>query len=214
MPGIQAVVFDFGKVLSLPPNPQAWVQLQHLSGLSNDELQERYWALRDDYDAGALTGDEYWRRIAGRSVSIDTLRALKDSDVALWTDMNVPMLRWVDALHHAGIRTGILSNMPDAMAEGICARFEWISRFHHTIWSYALKLRKPQPEIYAATIEGLGVPANSILFIDDKVENTRAAETAGMQAILYDGHDSFVREMNSRGYGALLQPAQVAATTV
>ncbi len=214
MPEIQAVLFDFGKVLTLPPNPQAWDRMCALSGLTDAQLSTAYWGLRDDYDAGAMTGDEYWTRIAGRPMPIDTLRALKDTDVALWTDMNEPMLEWVDALHRAGVRTGILSNMPDAMAEGICAKFDWISRFDHTIWSHALKLRKPQPEIYAAAIAGLRVPAADILFVDDKGENIAAAQAAGMQAILYDDHDSFVREMNRRGFAPLLHPAQTAAAPV
>ena len=159
-------------------------------------------------------GDEYWRHVAGRPLPPETLRALKEADVELWTEMNEPMMTWVDALHRSGFRTGILSNMPDAMAEGICSKFHWISNFDHAIWSHALKLRKPQPEIYEAAVKGLGVPAGSILFIDDKEENIAAAECAGMHAILYDGHESFVRTMNRRGFASLLQPAQLAATPV
>ncbi len=211
---IQAVLFDFGKVLTLPPRPAAWARLRELTALTEEALSHGYWAYRDDYDAGVFTGDEYWQRIAGRPLPSETLRALKDTDVDLWTAMNEPMLAWVTALHNAGFRTGILSNMPDAMAEGICARFDWISNFDHTIWSHALKLRKPQPEIYRAAADGLGVPAQSILFIDDKEENIAAAEAAGMQAILYDDHDSFVREMNRRSYTGLPYPAQNHATPV
>ena len=128
--------------------------------------------------------------------------------------MNAPMLAWVAELHAAGFRTGILSNMPDSMAEGICSRFPWIENFHHTVWSHALKLRKPQPEIYAAAIKGLGVPARNILFIDDKEENTAAAEAAGMQAIIYLDHGKFVAEVKARGYGALLPSSQLPAATL
>ena len=206
MSDIQAILFDFGKVLSLSPNPAAWLHLRELTGLAEQALHDGYWLYRDDYDAGLTTGDVYWQQVTGRALPEDTLRALKDTDVALWTEMNQPMLHWVDALHRAGFRTGILSNMPDAMAEGICARFDWIENFDHAVWSHALKMRKPQPEIYAAAIDGLGVAAESILFIDDKEENTAAAVQAGMQAIIYSDHDSFVQEMHARGYGSLLDP--------
>ena len=207
MPDIQAILFDFGKVLSLSPDPEAWSRLRELTGSTEEALQESYWRFRDDYDAGAFTGDVYWQQVAGRSLPEDTLRALKETDVALWTQMNQPMLDWVDALHRTGFRTGILSNMPDAMAEGICARFDWIENFDHAIWSHALKLRKPQAPIYQAAIDGLGVAPEHILFIDDKEENTAAAIAAGMQAIVYLDHDSFVQEMHQRGYGALLNPS-------
>ena len=211
MSSIQAILFDFGKVLTLPPNPDAWFRLGELAGLSEQALDEGYWRDRDDYDEGLLTGDEYWQRVAGSPLSPDVLRDLKATDVALWTDMNPPMLDWVNALHAAGFRTGILSNMPDAMAEGICARFDWMRNFDHTVWSHALKMRKPQPGIYAAAVAGLGVPAETILFIDDKAENTQAAEAAGLQAIRYDDHEQFVREMHRRGLGYLLQPSTQTA---
>lgn len=214
MSDIQVILFDFGKVLSLSPDPAAWSRLRELTGLSEQALHDGYWQFRDDYDSGAFTGDVYWEQVAGRTLLRETLRALKETDVALWTQMNEPMLEWVDALHRAGVRTGILSNMPDAMAEGICARFKWIENFDHAVWSHALKLRKPQPEIYAAAIGGLGVAAEHILFIDDKEENVAAAIAAGMQAIVYRDHVSFVREMNTRGFTPLLHPPAKSANPV
>ncbi|SDF18192.1 HAD family hydrolase [Terriglobus roseus] len=211
MPQIRAVLFDFGKVLTLAPDPRVWEQMRTISHLSEEELHDGYWKYRDDYDAGILTGDEYWRLIAGESISADVLRDLKAADVALWTQMNQPMLQWVAALHQHGFRTGILSNMPDAMAEGIVAQFDWIANFHHTVWSYALKLRKPQPEIYAVAAEGLKTPPADILFIDDKPENTEAAEAFGMQAIVYENHDDFIAEMRSRGFSYLLEPESIVS---
>lgn len=205
MPTIAAVLFDFGQVLSLPPDPAVWERMKQISGLSEDALQAGYWGQRDAYDAGLLTGDEYWSRIAGDSISPDRLQALKAADVALWTRINPPMVRWVSALHRAGFRTGILSNMPDSMAEGICAQFDWISRFDHAVWSHALKMKKPQPEIYHAAIAGLRVPAEHILFIDDKAENTRAAEAVGMHAVTYTNHERFLHELRSRGLAYLLE---------
>ncbi|MEZ2346140.1 HAD family hydrolase [Terriglobus sp. RCC_193] len=209
MSQIHAVLFDFGKVLSLAPDPRVWEQIRALSQLSEEELQDGYWKYRDDYDAGILTGNAYWHLVAGTAISDDVLHDLKAADVALWTQMNQPMLQWVAALHRYGFRTGILSNMPDAMAEGIVAQFDWIANFHHTVWSYALKLRKPQSEIYAAAADGLKTAPEHILFIDDKLENTAAAEAFGMHAILYDNHDDFVAEMHSRGFGHLLEPSSI-----
>ena len=206
MPTIDAVLFDFGQVLSLPPDPGVWQQMQQISGLGEDALHAGYWSQRDDYDEGLLTGDEYWTRIVGADMSSETLRALKAADVALWTRMNAPMMDWVAALHRAGFRTGILSNMPDAMAEGICAQFDWIANFDHAVWSHSLKMKKPQPEIYHAAADGLQLPPERILFVDDKQENTLAAQAVGMQAIVYRDHAGFVSDMHAEGFGYLLAP--------
>lgn len=209
MPHLSAVLFDFGKVLTLQPNPAVWIQLKTISGLSEGDLQRDYWRLRDDYDSGHLDGDAYWTAIGqagGKSFTQQTLADLKAADVRLWTEMNTPMLAWVDTLHQAGVRTGILSNMPDAMADGIEAQFAWLTRFHHITWSYKLKLRKPQPEIYAVAVAGLGVPAHEILFVDDIAANIAAARAAGMHALLYARHAEFVSEFCAAAFSGVPLP--------
>jgi putative hydrolase of the HAD superfamily len=118
----------------------------------------------------------------------------------------MPRLHWVSRLHEAGFRTGILSNMPDAMTEGICAQFDWIGNFDHAVWSHEYKMRKPQPPIYGLAVKGLATPPEHILFIDDKEENTRVAESLGMHAIVYRDHTSFEQAMHDRGWASLLHP--------
>lgn len=210
MQTVQAVLFDFGMVLSGPPVPAVWAEMQRVSGLDEATLHRLYWAHRDDYDRGTLDGVPYWDKIATDADKTFTAPArdrLIALDVDLWTDMNLPMLAWVQALHRAGVRTGILSNIGAAMAEGIRRKFDWIGNFHHAVWSHALKLRKPEQAIYAAAAEGLDVPAGQILFLDDKEENIRAAEAFGMQGLIYRNHTDFEAEMERRGFGYLLQPS-------
>jgi epoxide hydrolase-like predicted phosphatase len=45
--------------------------------------------------------------------------------------------------------------------------------------------RKPEPEIYAITLERLGLPADACVFIDDLAPNVDAAKTAGMHGIVH-----------------------------
>lgn len=209
MSKVSAVLFDFGKVLSGPPSASVWATMQEVSGLSADALDRVYWLPRDEYDRGGLNSESYWNEVAreaGTTFDAPTRNRLTALDVELWTEMNEPMLAWVHLLHRAGIRTGILSNIGDAMAAGIRAKFDWIGRFHHTVWSHELLLRKPDPAIYAAAAEGLGVPPPEILFLDDRSENIDAALKFGMQALRYTDHASFERDMQARGFGSLLMP--------
>ena len=206
---IQAVLFDFGMVLSLPPDPAAWARMRAITGLSESDLYREYWAHRHEYDRGALTGETYWHKAAkGAGITLDPVQLadLLVADVDLWTQLNLPMVEWARRLQRAGIRTGILSNMPDAMEAGIVAKFDWLQAFDHNTWSHALKLAKPEPAIYTHAAEGLKTAPAHILFIDDRQDNIEAAITAGMQAIQYRDHDSFLREMNQRGLGYLLDP--------
>jgi putative hydrolase of the HAD superfamily len=209
MPPVQAVLFDYGMVLSGPPDPAAWERIRIISGLDEPTLQREYWAHRHAYDRGDLTGHDFWTRAASASAITLTpaqIDALLDADTDLWSQLNLPMIHWAQSLQRAGIRTGILSNMGDAMYHGLHARYPWIQDFQHHTWSYALNLAKPEPAIYQHAIQGLQTPAPDILFIDDKPENIAAALSANMQAIQYLDHATFEHEMHQRGLGQLLTP--------
>lgn len=206
-PEIQAVLFDFGMVLSGPPEPAAWNRMLSTSGLAEESLHAGYWAHRHDYDRGALTGPAYWHAVAQHGATrFDTaqVEALIAADTDLWTDMNRPMVEWVARLQAAAIRTGILSNIGDSIAEGIRAKLPWLTAFDHCTWSHSLGMAKPELAIYTKTAEGLRTAPEHILFIDDRADNIAAARQVGMQAIQYTDHVAFEREMRDRGLGWLL----------
>jgi len=204
---IDVVLFDFGMVLSAPPDPAAWSILRSLAGLDEDRLQASYWAFRHDYDRGALTGPAYWHAVAADTgITLDDaqIAALLAADVDVWTQLNIPMVEWAGSLQRAGVRTAILSNIGDKMAEGIVARLPWLSGFEHCTWSHELFMAKPEPAIFIKTAEALNTAPANILFIDDRKENVEGAAAIGMQSIHYTGHASFEREMRSRGFASLL----------
>jgi putative hydrolase of the HAD superfamily len=208
-------LFDYGMVLSGPPDPTAWAVMRSITGLDEERLHSAYWAFRHDYDRGALTGLAYWRAVAAHAgITLDDaqIAALSVADVDLWTTLNAPMVEWAARLQHAGVRTGILSNIGDSIAEGIIARLPWLAGFSHCTWSYALFIAKPEPAIYIKTAEALNTPPANILFLDDKPENLVAARAVGMQTILYTAHPAFERDMRGGGYSYLLDIDPAART--
>jgi putative hydrolase of the HAD superfamily len=207
---IDAVLFDYGMVLSGPPLPAAWARMLSITGLDETRFHPAYWAPRRAYDRGTHTGEEYWQVVgahAGLTLDSAQITALIAADNDLWTQLNLPMLKWAQELQRAGVRTGILSNLGDAMAAGIFSRFDWIDGFHHCTWSYTLKLAKPEVAIYLHAAQGLETQPEKILFIDDREENIAGAALAGMQTIRYTTHEAFEIEMTQRGLTALLHPS-------
>ena len=206
---VHAVLFDYGMVLSAPPDPNQWQRMLEISRLGQHEFEQGYWAFRHAYDRGELNAVDYWHKVAERSgVTFDDsqIEGLIHADVELWTLPNPPMIEWAQRLQAAGVRTGILSNIGDAMTDGLLRKLEWLSGFDHHTWSYRLLLAKPEAAIYEAAARGLETPPANILFIDDKPENIAAAKATGMQAIQYNDHAVFLREMDERGLVHLLEP--------
>jgi putative hydrolase of the HAD superfamily len=208
MTPVQAVLFDYGMVLSGPPDPAAWVRMLDIANLSEEQLHIGYWTHRHAYDRGNLTAESFWTRAAAPTHAIVTpsqLAALIAADIDYWSTLNLPMVAWARTLQQAGILTGILSNMPHDLESGLRARHHWIDDFPHHTWSHSLKLAKPEPAIYRHAVDGLQTPPDTILFIDDKEENIAAAKALGIQAIQYKTHNTFEGEMRRRNLGHLLQ---------
>src|SRR6478735_1694719 len=205
---LKAVLIDYGKVLTGPEKVESWNGMRDLLGLSEEKFREMYWKYRDHYDRGTLSGTEYWSNIA-RDVSFplqeSSLVELKKLDVEMWTEPNPPMVEWAHRLKSAGLKIGILSNIGDAMEQGVREKFAWVETFTHVTWSHALKMRKPEREIYAAAAKGLGVEPGEVLFIDDREDNIAGARAAGMRGVVYAVHAEFEREMARIGLGALLR---------
>ena len=209
MENIRAVLFDYGLVLSGPPDPAAREEMKQILGVDEERFRAIYWRHRDDYDRGTLNSVAYWERVAHdlhRPLDAKKLSALIAADNAHWTQPNQAMIDWAAALQSAGIKTGILSNIGDAMEAGIVARFPWITAFTHRTFSHRLGIAKPDAAIYQHAAEGLGVPANEILFIDDREENIVAARAAGMHAIQYIDHADFLQQMQAAGFSGLIAP--------
>jgi len=209
MPLIRAVLFDYGLVLSGPPDPAAWERLRRLLGADDASFHAAYWKPRHDYDRGALDGPGFWRVVArelGRSLSAEEVAELLAADVELWTQPNQAMIDWATALQRAGVRTGILSNIGDAMETGVRLRCPWIADFAHHTFSHRLRMVKPEAGIYRHAIEGMGVPAGQVLFVDDRLENVEAARAEGLQAIQYVDQASFVKAMREGGFEGLPPP--------
>jgi putative hydrolase of the HAD superfamily len=209
MTRIEAVLFDYGQVLSGPPDADARAMMQSLLGAETDQFAASYWRYRDAYDRGTLSGQAYWHSVArelGHEADQATIEGLLEADVLHWTQPNEAMIAWAAELQRAEIKTGILSNLGDAMEAGLHQRFPWLQEFNHMTFSHRLGIAKPDAAIYTHAAEGLGVPVQKILFIDDREENIAAARALGMVAIQYGEHGAFLQALERAGFESLLRP--------
>jgi putative hydrolase of the HAD superfamily len=207
---IRAVLFDYGLVLSGPPDPAAWERMRAFFDVDEATFYAAYWRHRHEYDRGALNGPAFWAVLGeelGGPLNEAEVGELMQVDVELWTQPNQPMIDWAAELRRAGVKVGVLSNLGDAMEAGVMSRFAWLAEFNHRTFSHRLLMLKPEAAIYQHALEGLGVPADEVLFIDDRKENVEAAREAGMVAIQYLDHAGFVDEMRAENFEGLPLPS-------
>src|SRR5271168_4743007 len=103
----------------------------------------------------------------------------------MWTTQNGDMLDWQQQLSQAGILTAILSNIGDSVLENMKREFAWLSRFDVLVWSYQLRIAKPDSAIFHHVLKQLGTRPEETIFIDDKPINVEAATALGIRGLVF-----------------------------
>jgi putative hydrolase of the HAD superfamily len=185
---VNAVLFDYGNVISLP---QGRAELAAMAAILNspiDQFQEVYWADRAAFDRAAITPEAYWDTIASRlsrTLTETERQRITELDNLSWSYPDPIMVAWATALRQAGMKTGILSNMPITLRAHLRDWCKWLPVFDNSCYSCDVSLAKPEPEIFLQTLAGLGEDPGDVLFLDDREENIDAALALGIQSIRY-----------------------------
>jgi putative hydrolase of the HAD superfamily len=200
---LQAVIFDYGEVLSGPPDPQAHRNLLAIAGVPEEAFEKAYWAHRLDYDADILDGQTYWQTVArdtGVSFTVKQIGQLLEQDAIMWMNLNPAMIAWIPRIKAAGFRLGILSNMGFGVLDYMRPRFAWLAQFDYLTFSCDLGIVKPDPAIYLHTVKKLGVAPDQALFIDNLEKNITGAEAVGLHAALFQNVEQLQEDLSRRGF--------------
>jgi putative hydrolase of the HAD superfamily len=108
---------------------------------------------------------------------------------------------------NAGIKTGLLSNMPWDLVNHVRKNCEWMENFTFKTLSAEVNLIKPDPAIYQHTLHGLGVPAEEALFVDDREPNIHTARALGMHAIQFQSVAQLRDDLEAFGFPLLPESA-------
>jgi putative hydrolase of the HAD superfamily len=197
---VAGVIFDYGGVLVAHQSEEDVHQLAGIAGIPVPVFAELYWADRVPYDRGDLEGVEYWRQLgkkAGKKLDDGTIHSLIGHDSAAWMKFYGSMYDFVDELRAQKKRVAVLSNMPKDLGLAIKQEGFGFHNFDHVTLSYEVRSAKPQRAIYDHCLAGIGTPAAQTLFLDDRIENIRAAEALGIRAMQFTTPDEMLPRLRS-----------------
>ncbi|WP_375312058.1 HAD-IA family hydrolase [Bradyrhizobium sp. A5] len=188
---IEAVIFDFGGVLTSSPF-EAFARFEAERGLPID-------IIRRTNAANHL--ENAWARFERAEVDVDTFdRLFAEESRALGAEVRgrdvLPLLQgdlrpeMVEALKRikAQFRTGCITNNLPANAIGsMTGRSLYVAEvmvlFDHVIESAKIGLRKPDPRIYRLMVETLKVDPKACVYLDDLGVNLKPAREMGMTTV-------------------------------
>ena len=186
LPG-RAVVFDYGEVISFSPSEEDRARMVEAAGVPAEDLWRAYGADRDRLDQGLLSTTDYWLGIGaalGLEWDVPQAQRMWSLDFRGWTSADPEVVRVITDLAAGGTRLALLSNAhPDY---GGAFRFSPVGAlFEQVFVSGELLLLKPDPAIYRHAAEALRLPPEDLVFIDNREQNVRGAESIGITAHVY-----------------------------
>jgi putative hydrolase of the HAD superfamily len=202
---IRGIILDYGEVLCHKPLPETFGRMAVALGLAPETFEARYGRERVRYDRGDLSAEAYWATVADGRHVVDAglLAELRRWDVEMWSNLDEVMIEWMGQTRAAGIKVGLLSNMPLDMAEYARANFKWLRRMDALILSSELRLAKPERAIYERAVAELGVRPDEALFIDDREPNVEGAREAGLHGVRFEGVERLRDTLAAAGFAVL-----------
>jgi len=200
VPGIRAVIFDWGGVfspLTFFKHTREWEERLGLpQGTLNRVLWGREWK---QLEIGAISSEEFDVHVA-RSLGLPDREAVRRFYQEYYRNeqLDQRVLAAVRTLR-GHYRVAMLTNAFPGHAEMVRERYGFDPRAEFDVYinSAEVGLAKPDPAIYQLTLDRLGVSSGEAVFLDDMVRNTDAAQALGMHAIVFADAGAALAELAS-----------------
>ncbi|MGN6428893.1 MAG: HAD-IA family hydrolase [Leifsonia sp.] len=189
-------VFDMDNVLYDYDWRRRTAAMAELTGLSPQQLRERWWNLDGEgaAEAGAYpTGEEYLDALStalGVRVSEEDFLRIRGEAMTPWP----VSLAAVRLAAEAGTATLLTNNGPLVARElpRLAPELATILPREQLCASSDYGARKPDPAVFERVLERFGVPADDVFFADDLPENVAAAASLGIRVHLFETPDGLL----------------------
>jgi putative hydrolase of the HAD superfamily len=207
MPEIEAIVSDFGGVLTTPLL-SSFMAVQDEIGISPENLGKAMRTITEEDGENPLYALE-----RGELAEVDFLERLGDGLEPLLGHRpalhrfretyfealhpNAEMIALMRELKAEGKRMAMLTNNVREWEPLWRSMLPVDEIFETVVDSGFVGCRKPEAQIYEMTLERLGLPAQACLFIDDLEPNIEAARAAGMNAVHFRDNEQAITEIRA-----------------
>jgi putative hydrolase of the HAD superfamily len=197
---IQAVIFDFGRVICDFDLGKFVARAARASTLSADGVKgtmPESMKMADRYETGLMTSREFYLSVC----RIASLTMSEQEFVSAWTDIFTPKRATFELVKRlkGRYRLGLLSNTSEWHFEFGIKTVEIFPLFDAVTLSFEVRAMKPDRRIYADMLRKLDLPAEACVYIDDIAEYVAAAGVLGLRAIHYTTHERLIDDLTKAG---------------
>jgi putative hydrolase of the HAD superfamily len=205
--GFEAVISDFGGVLTTPLI-QSFMAFQDQTGITPEVLGKAMQAATEangenplfEMERGEITEvafldqlSDYLEPLLGHRPEMHRFKEIYFEAL----EPNPPMIELMRELKEAGYRMAMLTNNVREWEPLWRSMLPVDEIFETVVDSGFVGCRKPESEIYALTLERIGLPASACLFVDDVKVNCEGAERAGIATVHFQDNEQAIAEIRA-----------------
>lgn len=182
----EVVVFDLGKVLLDFDYDIAIRRFSERSDAGIDKVHQLInSSVQYDYESGRITTDEFFAYVKDGAGFQGDRSEFIDFFSDIFSPMEI-MLKFFKRVKAAGIPTCVFSNTNEIAIQYISKQYPFYGYFDFYVLSFQEKGMKPDEPIYRVVEKKTMKSGESILYIDDRLENIETGNQLGWQTILQD----------------------------
>ncbi len=181
---IRALVFDFDGLILDTEEPvyRSWLEVYQAHG---EELPFERWVQIVGSTTTGFHPQHHLEERLGRPLPKEVLdrRIGRRTEMILAQAVLPGVVQHLDAAREMGVRLGVASSSTRDWVAGHLARLGILERFECLRCRDDVANAKPEPDLYLAVLDCLGVDATEAIAIEDSPNGIAAAKRAGMRCV-------------------------------
>lgn len=181
---IRAVIFDFDGLILDTEEPvyRSWLEVYEAHG---EELPFERWVQIVGSTTTGFHPQHHLEERLGRSLPKEVLdrRIGRRTEMVLAQKLLPGVVEHLEAAKSMGLKLGVASSSTRDWVRGHLARLGILDRFDCLRCRDDVANAKPEPDLYIAVLECLGVPASEAIAVEDSPNGVMAAKRAGLRCV-------------------------------
>jgi len=201
---IRAIVFDFDGLILDTEEPvyRSWLEVYEAHG---EELPFERWVQIVGSTTSGFHPQHHLEERLGRSLPKEVLdrRIGRRTELVLAQKLLPGVLQHIDQAKALGLKLGVASSSTADWVRGHLSRLGILEKFDCLRCRDDVANAKPEPDLYIAVLECLGVSATEAIAIEDSPNGVAAAKRAGLRCVAIP--NSITAKLDLSGADVLLR---------
>ena len=195
----RVILFDLGRVLIDFDHNIAVHKIKRFCSLNEKAIYNLFFdsGSTDKFEKGTISPLEFFQEVK----TMLKANIVYEEFLPIWNEIFTPhpgSLEVIESLKD-NYRLYMVSNINELHFKYLEEKFgNYFKYFSYIFLSYEMGLRKPDPKIYKSIIEYIKLPAQNIIYTDDRPELIEAAKKLHIDAFVFKNVDSLREELLNR----------------